>query len=127
MKKMLLVEDDDLSQGVMFRIFGNLFEIDVCESVEQYYEKFCNFYYDIIIMDISLKGKKDGFELTKEILSSPSYKGTPIICLTAHAHERTRRTAMEIGINLFLTKPIGNKELLEAVESVMLAIEGRKK
>ena len=48
MKKMLLVEDDDLSIDVMRRIFENDFEMDICESAEEYDEKYPETIYDII-------------------------------------------------------------------------------
>ncbi|MEK6551999.1 MAG: response regulator [Bacteroidota bacterium] len=115
MKKMLVVEDDILSQKVMRRIFKNDFEIDMCESVEEYYEKYSNINYDIIIMDVAIRGSKDGLELIKEIKAVPSYTGTPILCLTAHAQIKMRQTAMESGTDLFITKPVATKVLREAV------------
>jgi CheY-like chemotaxis protein len=123
MKKMLVVEDDILSQNVMRRIFKSDFEsdfeIDFCESVKEYYEKYSNTNYDIIIMDISLKGIRNGLELIKEIKEAPSYTGTPILCLTAHVMEKTRKTAIESGSDLFITKPVKNKILKEAVASLV--------
>ncbi|MCX6173415.1 MAG: response regulator [Ignavibacteriales bacterium] len=119
MKKMLIIEDDILSQDVMRRIFKSDFEMDMCESAEEYYEKYSNKNYDIIIMDISLKGKKHGFDLTKEIKASPSFTGTPILCLTAHAEMKARKIAMESGTDLFITKPVATKVLREAVASLI--------
>lgn len=115
MKRMLVVEDDLLSQKVMGRIFKKDFEMDYCESVEEYYEKYSNTNYDIIMMDISLKGARNGLELIKEIKVDPSYTGTPILCLTAHAQLKMRQTAIESGFDLFITKPVATKVLREAV------------
>ena len=42
MQKMLVVEDDDLSQKVLRKIFKAEFEIDVCESADEFYEKYNN-------------------------------------------------------------------------------------
>ena len=112
---MLVVEDDFLSQNVLRRIFRDDFEIDLRESVDEYYEKYSKTNYEIIIMDISLGKTKNGLDLIKEIKISPSYSGTPILCLTAHAEMKTRKTAMESGSDLFITKPVSNKILKEAV------------
>ncbi len=119
MKKMLIVEDDDLSIKVMRRIFQNDFEIDYCESVDEYYEKYSKKKYDIIIMDVSLKGTKNGLELIREIKAAPTFTGTPILCLTAHAQTKMRQTAIESGSDLFITKPVSNKILKEAVASII--------
>ena len=122
MKKMLIVEDDDLSIKVMRRIFQTDFEIYFCESAEEYYEKYSNYNFDIIIMDISLKGTENGLELIKEIKASPSFTGNPILCLTAHAQTKMRQTAMESGSDLFITKPVSNKVLKEAVEHLLQSV-----
>jgi len=122
MKKMLIVEDDDLSIKVMRRIFQTDFEIDFCEFAEEYYEKYSNYNFDIIIMDISLKGTENGLELIKEIKASPSFTGNPILCLTAHAQTKMRQTAMESGSDLFITKPVSNKVLKEAVEHLLQSV-----
>ena len=119
MKKMLVVEDDILSQKVMRRIFNSDFEIDFCESVDEYYERYSKTNYDIIIMDVALKGTKNGLELIKEIKAVPSYTGTPILCLTAHAQTKMRQTAIESGSDLFITKPVSNKILKGAVASLL--------
>jgi DNA-binding response OmpR family regulator len=119
MKKMLVVEDDILFQKVMRRIFKSDFEIDFCESVEEYYERFSNKNFDIIIMDISLKGVKNGLDLIKEIKTSPSFTGTPILCLTAHAQTSMKQTAIESGSDLFITKPAPNRVLKDAVEFLL--------
>jgi len=115
MKKMLIVEDDILSQNVMRRIFKSDFEIDFCESAEEYYEKYSGKKYDIIIMDIAIKGAKNGLDLIREIKAAPTFTGTPILCLTAHIQTKMRQTAIESGSDLFITKPVSNKVLKEAV------------
>ena len=119
MSKMLIVDDDNLTIKLIRRIFRNDFEILFCDSVEEYYEKYSNSNFDVIIMDISLKGNMNGLDLIKEIKTSPSYTGTPILCLTAHAQTKVRETALESGADLFITKPVSIKVLREAVEFLL--------
>jgi len=119
LKQMLLLEDDDYSIKLMGRIFRNDFEIYFCDSAEEFYEKYSNNNFDIIITDISLKGNMNGLDLIKEIKASPSYTGTPILCLTAHTQPEIRETAIESGADLFITKPVSKKVLKEAVEFLL--------
>ena len=119
MKKMLVVEDDDLSIKVMRRIFQTDFEVFICESAEEFYDKYSNNNFDVIIMDISLRSSKSGLDLIKEIKLIPKFKNTRIICLTAHAQTKMRQTAIESGSDLFITKPVSNKALKEAVELLL--------
>ncbi|MEW5842093.1 MAG: response regulator [Bacteroidota bacterium] len=119
MKKMLVVEDDDLSQKMLKKIFSKDFDIDCCNSSEEFYDKYNNVRYEIIIMDISLKGSKHGLDLIKEIRFLPLYAKTPIICLTAHARAKTRMEAIESGSDLFIAKPVSNQDLKDAVSSLL--------
>ncbi|MDP3445565.1 MAG: response regulator [Ignavibacteria bacterium] len=124
---MLVVEDDDLSQRIFKLIFKNNFEIDICESSDEYYEKYYKTNYSIIIMDVSISGSLNGLELMKKIKEDPEFVDTPIICLTAHAQPKMRLTAVEAGADIFLTKPVNNKILREAVESLLLSEHSRIK
>jgi len=119
MKKMLIVEDDILSQNVLRRIFKNDFEVNFCESAEEYYEKFSLTNYEIVIMDIAIKGSKNGLELIKEMKTDPSHAVTPVLCLTAHAQAKMERNAIESGADLFITKPVTTQRLRESVYSLI--------
>ena len=126
MRKMLIVEDDDLTQKVLSKIFSGDFQIDICESAEEFYQSYSSNRYDIIIMDISLRGSKHGLELTKEIKASADHDSTPILCLTAHALLKDKKNAIESGSDLFITKPVSNKILKEAVASLLKQNSARK-
>ncbi len=119
MKKMLIIEDDYLSQDLMKRVFRTDFEISICESANEYEKKNSSKIFDIIIMDVLLKGIKNGLELIKEIKSVSSKESTQIICLTAHAQEEIHQSAIEAGAGLFITKPVNNKILKGAVDSLV--------
>ena len=64
-------------------------------------------------MDISLRGEKDGLQLTKELRSQEKYKNIPIVGLSAHAFQRDRDNAYQAGIDIFITKPAQGNFLLE--------------
>lgn len=119
MKKMLIVENDLLSQNLLQRIFRSEFEINICNSGEDYYEAFSTTKFDIILMDVSLNGSMNGLELIKDIKGTNILKDTPILCLSAHAETRTRQAALEAGAEIFITKPVQNHVLREAVESLL--------
>jgi len=50
---MLIVEDDDLTIKLMRRIFRTDFEVSICDSAEEFYEKYSKNIFNIIIVDIS--------------------------------------------------------------------------
>lgn len=76
--------------------------------------------YDLIIMDIEMP-ILDGLEATREIRRRESASGrqyTPIIALSADAMIQKRETALSVGMDDFLTKPIGLKEIEERINCI---------
>ncbi|MFA3783899.1 response regulator [Melioribacteraceae bacterium 4301-Me] len=119
MRNMLVVEDDYLVQKVFPRIFDKNFKVDLCDSAEEFYSTYSNKNYDIIIMDISLKGGKSGIELVHEIKTNPLFTKTPILCLTADVNAKERKNIINLGIDMFLTKPVSIDILKNSVESLL--------
>jgi len=119
MKRMLIVEDDVLTQWMLLRIFKDKFNVNIIGSIEEFIQSYEKTNFDVIIMDISIKGSKSGLELTKRLKADPFFSKTPIICLTAHALMKHRRLAMEAGVDLYLTKPISNNVLKEEVNKII--------
>jgi CheY-like chemotaxis protein len=66
-------------------------------------------------MDISLKGNKNGLELTRELKADPGFKDIPIVCLTAHAFKKDVENAVNAGVDIFLTKPVDNHVLMRTL------------
>lgn len=114
-RKLLVVEDDEDSQKFLNLFLKRKFELQMSNSAETFYEKLENYEFDLILMDVSLRGEKDGLQLTKEIKKIDKYKNIPVIALTAHAYQRDRAEAYKAGVNYFLTKPVKNELLLETL------------
>ncbi|MCF6268700.1 MAG: response regulator [Melioribacteraceae bacterium] len=114
-RKLLVVEDDEDSQKFLNLFLKRRFELQMSNSAETFYEKLENYEFDLILMDVSLRGEKDGLQLTQEIKKIDKYKNIPVIALTAHAYQRDRAEAYKAGVNYFLTKPVKNELLLETL------------
>lgn len=113
-KPRLLVVEDDLENQKFLNIFlKRSFELDICDSEETFYKKLNEKKYDIILMDISLRGAKDGLQLTKELRASKKHKNIAIVGLSAHAFQKDRDNAYEAGVDIFITKPVQGNFLLE--------------
>jgi len=115
--KMLIVEDDFENQSFMRIFFKRKFEIATCDSETTFNEKYKQGEIDVIIMDISLRGEKDGLQIT-EILREQG-DDVPIVGLSAHAFQRDRENAKKAGVDVFLTKPVPNDSLYTAVRKVL--------
>lgn len=60
---------------------------------------------DVILLDFSLP-KMHGWAVAQEIRKDENIKHIPIVALTAHVMVATQETAMEVGCDAYLTKPI---------------------
>jgi CheY-like chemotaxis protein len=74
---------------------------------------------DVLISDIGL-GDIDGFALLRRVraLEGPA-RGVPAIALTAYARAEDRASALAVGYQLHLTKPIEPRELQAAVANLV--------
>jgi DNA-binding response OmpR family regulator len=114
--KLLITEDDRETQRFLEIFLKRRFDLSICDSAVSLYDEIRKENYDMILMDISLNGKKDGLEITKELRSHPEYTNTPIICYTAHALQRDKINAFNAGCNEVLVKPVHNNELMKTLE-----------
>ena len=71
--------------------------------------------FDLIVLDIHMS-PMDGVETLRRIRrSGKPYANIPVIALTADNAAGTNAVCMEAGADLFLTKPVGQDELLRAI------------
>lgn len=113
--RILITEDDIENQKFLKMFLKKKFITDICDSDLSLYENLREHHYDVILMDISLKGNKNGLELTRELKASVEYKDIPIVCLTAHAFKTDVENAINAGVDFFLTKPIDNHILMQTL------------
>ena len=113
--RLLITEDDYENQKFLELFLKKYFTIDICDSSESFYALMKNGKYDIILMDISIKGKKDGLELTRELKNDPKYSNIPVICYTAHAFNKDRINALDAGCDAYLSKPSDIHTLLNSL------------
>ncbi len=71
---------------------------------------------DLIVLDIVLSGKMDGFEVTRRVRE---FSDVPIIMLTAKVREADLLRGFDVGADDYLTKPFSSKELLARVRAVL--------
>ena len=77
--------------------------------------KFMTGHYDAILMDIQMP-VMDGYEAIAEIRrleQSDHRRPTPIIALTASAHDEAVRRSLKMGCDAHVTKPVKRSTLLE--------------
>jgi two-component system, sensor histidine kinase len=71
---------------------------------------------DVALVDIGLPGL-DGFEVARRLRADPATSAIKLIALTGYGQEKDRYRAMQAGFDLYLIKPVGTDQLLEAIQS----------
>lgn len=118
--RLLIIEDEIENRKYLQLILRKKYELDFCDSEESMYELLGKIDYDAIIMDISLKGGRNGVDLIKELKRSSDYKNLPILCLSAHLYGPDKTKAEQAGIDIYLTKPVSQKVLLNALDNIII-------
>lgn len=113
-KNTLLVEDDELTVFTITKVLKNICKIDITNNGYQAIELARKNKYDLILMDIGLKGM-DGVKATKEIRKIPGYEDTPIIAITAYAMEGDKEKFFNGGCSHYISKPFSNEVLRKMI------------
>lgn len=124
MKKILIIEDEIITQDLYSHILGKAFEVyeitkaftgkdGIKFAIEEEPET--------ILLDINLPDM-DGYEICKILKSDKRTKDIPIVMVSALGEDaRVRVKSLKSGASSFITKPFDRHELVSIVE-VMLRI-----
>jgi CheY-like chemotaxis protein len=72
----------------------------------------------LILLDIHLPGL-NGMDALAILRADPSTAGIPVIALTANAMPSHRERALAAGFFRYVTKPIGVRELIDAIDAAL--------
>ena len=76
--------------------------------------------FDVVLMDVQMP-RMDGIEVTAAIRKKEKATGdhVPILAMTAHAMTGDRQRFLESGMDGYISKPVHQKELFEAIGNVL--------
>ena len=112
----LVVDDDEGIRSLVKKYLNeNKYLITTANSAEDANEKIKIIKYDIIILDIMMRGQS-GIDFT---INFRNKLNTPIILLTAKGEPEERIKGLETGADDYLSKPFEPKELLLRVKNIL--------
>ena len=118
--KVLLVEDDEINSRLIKIMLEGNFDITWAFDSSEALSLVKSFSYDIILMDINLKGELNGIETTREIKKLQQYKEVPVIAVTAYAMHDEREKILNSGFNGYLSKPFKKDDLLKTLNNAIM-------
>jgi two-component system, sensor histidine kinase and response regulator len=74
--------------------------------------------FRLLLLDCRMPGM-DGFGLARRIQKDPALSGTIIMMLTSDAQRGDAARCRELGISVYLVKPVEKKELLQAIHAAL--------
>lgn len=73
---------------------------------------------DLIILDVMMP-RMDGLEACRRIRARPALKSIPIVMLTARGEESDQVSGLDVGADIYLTKPISIPVLMSQVKATL--------
>jgi len=128
--RILICEDDPISQTILTKILDEYGECDVAsdgnEALEKIHDAFVsNNAYDLVCCDIVMPGK-DGFDVVSAIRSIEAqrevlhHQEVPIVMISALGHPKNIFAALSrCGASEYIVKPITKTNILEVVDRVL--------
>ena len=119
--RLLIIEDDaDTSEYIAQRLKENCYAVDTARDGSAGLQMAKTSDYDMVLLDYSLP-KKDGLTVCREIRNQdhPQRKNVPIIMISVTAEVESKVSALESGIDDYLTKPFFFDELMARINAVM--------
>jgi two-component system, cell cycle response regulator DivK len=119
MKRILIVEDNEMNRDVLSRRLRRQgFEVLIATAGLDGLRLAHEARPDLVLMDLGMPDI-DGWECTKRLKADVVTAAIPIIALTAHAMTGDRQKALDAGCDDFDTKPIDFSGLLDRMNRLL--------
>jgi DNA-binding response OmpR family regulator len=115
--RILLVEDDDLIGTLIeVNLAGHAYEVTWARTGEDALARAAACAHDLVVLDHMLPGCS-GLDVARDLRRRGI--GTPILMLTVKSSTRDKVTALDAGVDDYLTKPFDVQELLARVRALI--------
>jgi signal transduction histidine kinase/ligand-binding sensor domain-containing protein/CheY-like chemotaxis protein/AraC-like DNA-binding protein len=106
-KRTVVCVDDDADFVRYLRMeLSDRYDVEVCTDSREAWKVISTTLPDVVITDL-LMPHMDGWALCKKIRQNPETNHLPIIVVTSIAEPEEEQQAADLGVEFFLTKPVG--------------------
>ena len=116
----LIVEDSPMMRQLLVFALSrikNLFTVEADDGVDAL-KKLAAGRFDIILVDINMP-IMDGLKLVKRIRTDAVHKDVPIMIITTEGSSEDRQRALQLGANVYITKPIQAPQVILEVKRLL--------
>ncbi len=125
MAKILIIDDDaDIVEAVKIVLESKGYTIITANEGDAGYKKAEAERPDLVILDVMMKTKDQGFQISYKLKNNPELSKIPILMLTSVGRETGFRFNKEtdadyLPVEEFIEKPIKPKDLLVKIEKLL--------
>lgn len=124
--KILIVDDDaDIVETMRIVLESKSYKVTSASNGKECVKRLKEEKPDLIILDVMMARKDEGFDVCREIKKDPQYKDIPILMLTALKEKTGFDFKKEAGdqdwlpVEEYIDKPIQPAQLLECVGKLL--------
>jgi len=114
-KRILLAEDEpNIVESLRFLLERAGFDLSVENNGHKALTAALDGSFDLLILDVMLPGI-DGYEILRQLRADRRVHDMPVLMLTAKGQREDRERALDGGVDVFMTKPFANADIVRAV------------
>jgi two-component system cell cycle response regulator DivK len=119
MKKILLVEDNDVNMRLVRLTLKNQdYQFIEASNGEEAIAQAVKEKPDLIVLDIQIP-RMDGYEVARALKHDEAVRHIPIIALTAHAMKGDEEKALNAGCDAYVSKPLDTSQFRHLVKTYL--------
>lgn len=105
--KVLVVDDDAPTRGILHRVLLGDFQAEVCECDDGLgaLERLHNETFDLVLIDLNMQ-VIDGIETVQAIRRTPALRKLPVVAVSGAADERRLKQLIELNVTDVVAKPV---------------------
>lgn len=120
MRKVLIIEDNEINREILQEVLENEFEVLMAENGQVGLDILKAHYQEIsvILLDIMMP-VMDGFTFLAKVKEDPALGAVPVVVMTAANEQKQEERCLELGAVEFLTKPYNPMIVLGRIRNMI--------
>jgi len=115
----LIVENDENNRKMLELQLKSTYQTCYSVSVKGAKKQLKDHAVDLVLLDLTLEGDKDGLDLVGYMKAKKKLRDIPIIAVTAHAYDTDRENVLNAGCDDYMSKPLDVKKLLDMISKYL--------
>lgn len=118
-RKILAVDDEpNILLSLEFILEEEGYDVYTARDGDEALEVAASVRPDLILLDVAMP-RRDGYEVCRLLREHPELADVKVVMLTAKGQPLEKKKGVEVGADLYVTKPFGAGELLEKIRTVL--------